>query len=485
MPTQLQLRGGTTAQHTTFTGLVREVTVDTTKDTLVVHDGSTVGGHELARADLSNVTLPTSTTYSISAETATGGVNIRLTGSNATTDDVKLAAGTNVTLTRTDASTITIAATGGGGGATNLDGLTDVVITSPANGEVLKYNGTNWVNGADLGGGGGGSGTVNSGIANALAYYPSAGTTVDDLAAITWNSGTTTLSVTGTVSATDFVSTGAGTPNFSSDTDLEIITNATVSPKSFTFGLDGTFTVGNGVTGTPAAKSFEIEGGIEDRFFRAESNMSAYSNTTTAVVDLLSYRSSPASGQRGAGIDFRQSSLGSSGLVASSIYTTLTDASSGTEDTTLTIQARKNGAMQSSLVIDGDGITVPNTITFTQDGSVLFQGTGTNQVTALGKLELGAGATGIELISVGGAVTLSPTTQVTVDGDMVINSGYQLKFNTAPFRIVAAPTTSVGATGDKAGDVAMNGTSIFYCTAAYDGTTNIWVKSAWTTTGTW
>lgn len=37
------------------------------------------------------------------------------------------------------------------------------------------------------GGGGGGSGTVNTGAANRLAYYPSSGTTVDDLAAITAN----------------------------------------------------------------------------------------------------------------------------------------------------------------------------------------------------------------------------------------------------------------------------------------------------------
>jgi hypothetical protein len=51
------------------------------------------------------------TTYAISAETATGGVNLRLTGSDASTDDVKLAQGSNITLTRTDANTITIAAT--------------------------------------------------------------------------------------------------------------------------------------------------------------------------------------------------------------------------------------------------------------------------------------------------------------------------------------------------------------------------------------
>ena len=48
MAIQIQLRQGTTTEHNTFTGAVGEVTVDTTKDTLVVHDGVTVGGHPVA-----------------------------------------------------------------------------------------------------------------------------------------------------------------------------------------------------------------------------------------------------------------------------------------------------------------------------------------------------------------------------------------------------------------------------------------------------
>ena len=55
----LKLRRGTTTQHGSFTGAEGEVTVDTTKDTAVVHDGSTAGGHPLARQDLSNVTANT------------------------------------------------------------------------------------------------------------------------------------------------------------------------------------------------------------------------------------------------------------------------------------------------------------------------------------------------------------------------------------------------------------------------------------------
>jgi hypothetical protein len=48
MPTQIQWRRGNTAQTSVFTGAVAEITVDTTKNTLVVHDGVTPGGHVLA-----------------------------------------------------------------------------------------------------------------------------------------------------------------------------------------------------------------------------------------------------------------------------------------------------------------------------------------------------------------------------------------------------------------------------------------------------
>jgi hypothetical protein len=48
MPTQLQLRRGNTAQTATFTGAVAEITVDTDKKTVIVHDGTTAGGFALA-----------------------------------------------------------------------------------------------------------------------------------------------------------------------------------------------------------------------------------------------------------------------------------------------------------------------------------------------------------------------------------------------------------------------------------------------------
>ena len=55
MADQVQLRGGTTAQHAAFTGAVREATVDTTKKVIVVHDGATPGGIPMLREDLANL----------------------------------------------------------------------------------------------------------------------------------------------------------------------------------------------------------------------------------------------------------------------------------------------------------------------------------------------------------------------------------------------------------------------------------------------
>jgi len=54
MSKQIQSRGGTTAQHKVFTGAPREVTVDTDKNVVVVHDGVTAGGVPMAKEETLN-----------------------------------------------------------------------------------------------------------------------------------------------------------------------------------------------------------------------------------------------------------------------------------------------------------------------------------------------------------------------------------------------------------------------------------------------
>lgn len=202
--------------------------VATTYHGAVAHshaDGKMYFAHSGTWNALANITDIVNTTYGISAETATGGVNLRLTGSDAATDNVKLTAGANITLSRTSADEITIAASGSGtasnsfatisvagqsdvaadsatdtltlvagtnvtittnagtdtvtinaagGGATALSSLTDVVITgTPTDGQVLKYNTatSKWINGTDATGGGGALPTraTVSGVTSSLA----------------------------------------------------------------------------------------------------------------------------------------------------------------------------------------------------------------------------------------------------------------------------------------------------------------------------
>lgn len=75
MTIQLKLRGGTAAEHTTFIGLAREVTVNTTNNTLRVHDGVTSGGVELLKADLSNKTVDLSNAVTLNGQTGSYYLN--------------------------------------------------------------------------------------------------------------------------------------------------------------------------------------------------------------------------------------------------------------------------------------------------------------------------------------------------------------------------------------------------------------------------
>jgi hypothetical protein len=70
-----QRRRGTTSQHSSFTGLNAELTVDTDKKTVVVHDGSVAGGYPLAKEKLGTITSPFET-ITVAATAATGTVNV-------------------------------------------------------------------------------------------------------------------------------------------------------------------------------------------------------------------------------------------------------------------------------------------------------------------------------------------------------------------------------------------------------------------------
>lgn len=82
----LKLRRGTTTQHGSFTGAEGEVTVDTDKETLVVHDGSTAGGHPVAAEDMANVS-----SASIAGRLATDSIAVGKIAAGTLPSDVKVA----------------------------------------------------------------------------------------------------------------------------------------------------------------------------------------------------------------------------------------------------------------------------------------------------------------------------------------------------------------------------------------------------------
>ena len=159
MSTQVRLRGGTTSQHNTFTGAEREVTVDTTKDTLVVHDGSTAGGIPLAKeADIAGKADTSTVNTQLAAKADTSYVNTQLATKASTSALAAKADTTTVNsqlAAKADTSTVNSglagkAALAGSGGqsfsastmnATSID-LGDWTITQSGSSLKFAYNGT-------------------------------------------------------------------------------------------------------------------------------------------------------------------------------------------------------------------------------------------------------------------------------------------------------------------------------------------------------
>jgi hypothetical protein len=79
----------------------------------------------------------TNTTYNIDTSPVTGGAELNLNGSDSTTDAVKFASGTGITVSRTDANTITITNSDPGtAGVTSITGTANQIIASSSTGAV-------------------------------------------------------------------------------------------------------------------------------------------------------------------------------------------------------------------------------------------------------------------------------------------------------------------------------------------------------------
>jgi len=83
MATEVQRRRGTASEHNTFTGAAGEVTVNTTNDSLHVHDGATAGGFEAMRADADNAQNDVITNDMLSLNANDGEIKKAINSDNA------------------------------------------------------------------------------------------------------------------------------------------------------------------------------------------------------------------------------------------------------------------------------------------------------------------------------------------------------------------------------------------------------------------
>ena len=92
MADQIQFRGGTAAESASFTGAAREVTVDTTNNTLRVHDGTTAGGHLLAKASDLTTTQTAQTNALAALGVASGDTSLGTFSGSALADNLTVKA---------------------------------------------------------------------------------------------------------------------------------------------------------------------------------------------------------------------------------------------------------------------------------------------------------------------------------------------------------------------------------------------------------
>lgn len=376
----------------------------------------------------------TSTTYTLSAETDTGGAAITLTGSDASTDAIKLAAGSNITISRTDANTITITGTSSGGG-TGVAGVSKVIsgtgITlSSSNGDgtgdiTISNSGVTSITSTDLSVTG--TGAVTLGLNTISATKGGTGQTTYAVGDILFANSTSTLSRrtigntgqvltvvsglpqwadpatsggTGTVttvsvaSANGFagtVATADSTPAITLKTTVNGIlvgnsTTGVVSAVTIGSGLSfsgGTLSASGGGTGTVTSVSFTAANGFTG---------SITSSTTTPAISV---------GTSVTGL-LKGNGTGVSAAVSGTDYA---PATSGTSI------LYGNGSGGFSSVTIGSGLSFTGGTLAASGG-----GGGTGTVTSVG---ISGGTTG--LTTTGGPITSSGT--ITLGGTLGVGNG--------------------------------------------------------------
>jgi len=206
MTTAVQRRRGTNTEHASFTGLEGEISVNTTNESVHVHDGSTAGGFELMRADGANSTVTLGDISGVTAGTGlsgggtTGTVTLGIDGTVATLAGTQTF--TNKTLTSPILNTPTIGTSFTIGGATITETELEIL-----DGATVTTTELNYVDG------------VTSSIQ----------TQIDAKAPLASPSFTGNVSVGGTVDGRDLAADGTKLDGIEASADVTDTTNVTAA----------------------------------------------------------------------------------------------------------------------------------------------------------------------------------------------------------------------------------------------------------------
>jgi hypothetical protein len=262
MPTVLQFRRGTTTQNNSFTGTAGELSVDTTLDTLRIHDGSTAGGFALLKeTGISNLTLNAQAEIRLGDSDSSNYVGFKSPGTVASNLIFTLpsADGTSGQALVTDASgNLSFAAAGATISAdtsTNTDFL--LYFASSTSGALTAVK-------------------QDSG----LTYNPSTGslTSATFIGALTGNASGSAATLA-TARAIALSGDVVGTANFDGSAGISIST--TIQANSVALGTDttGNYVATGAVSGTGLSGSSSSEGGT----FTVTSNATS-ANTASTIV---------------------------------------------------------------------------------------------------------------------------------------------------------------------------------------------------------
>jgi hypothetical protein len=258
MTKQVQLRRGTTTEHSVFTGAVGELTIDTDKDVAVVHDGTTIGGHELVGVAATGQTIVNKDGIAIGSSTLINGNELTVVGDSYVSGGSSIGGSLSVSGDITVDGKFTGISTNSG--VTIGSGATDLIVTGTA--RITDTLNTNTLTAE--------TGVIEESLlvsGNITVAGKFTGITTDR--GVTIGSGATDLIVTGTARITNTLSIGdstivlnGNTNTLTAETGIFSQLNVTGDPVTIsTYQKIVTNTVDAGATIIPLENTFNLISG--------------------------------------------------------------------------------------------------------------------------------------------------------------------------------------------------------------------------------